>query len=272
VSRSPSSRRTESTPPNGHRSASVSDAAAELWSIQGLIKNFSGSGPPHARFRGRDIRRPADARGRFTMLGVPIPASTRSVPVQHGSCRGRFRKGNNRAVLILQRSHRWHERSVGRGAVELKTGPAVGARSRVPPFGPARRSRPFGPFQGPHVFETPFGEKTGTLRGPGERRDATATIRPRAAGSSRLAVRKSAGWFVQIRSGSAIGGPDITDRPFDLQSDTDVAGRHVHTDMPSKVSGIGRDSRGAVSPRAVGPRVSRRSGTVVGLRGPNPAC
>ena len=96
------------------------------------------------------------------------------------------------------------------------------------------------------MFETPFGE-------PGQfaaevTRGATPRSATIAAGGQYI-VRpyELSGWFVQSVT---LDGKDITDRVFDLQSDT-TSLVVTFTDRPSKVSGTVTDARGAASPTAV---------------------
>ena len=96
------------------------------------------------------------------------------------------------------------------------------------------------------TFETPFGE-------PGRfavsaRREAGLPFSTIAAGGQYIArPYEMGGWFVQSVT---LGGRDITDRVFDLQTDT-TSLVVTFTDRPSKVSGTVTDERGAASPTAV---------------------
>jgi hypothetical protein len=94
------------------------------------------------------------------------------------------------------------------------------------------------------VFETPFGE-SGQFAAEVDRNSFSfATI---AAGSRYIARPvQSGGWFVESVT---IDGKDVTDRAFDLQTDTSVI--VTFTDKPSKVTGTVTDERGAAAGSAV---------------------
>jgi hypothetical protein len=209
----------------------VSDAAASVVD-SGLI---SGSGPPPARFE--TVIGMSDARGRFTLLGVP---SGEYVFRQCNRFLSRALSQGTPAYWISQRL------TVGTSdlsdvAVELRPGLRVEGAIEFRPSG--RRPAPPVPALQGLTFETPFGE-------PGrfavQARDGRfATI---GQGGRFIALPYAiGGWFVQsVR----LGDTDITDRPFDLQADT-TSLVVTFTDAPSKVSGVVRDMRGAISPRAV---------------------
>jgi hypothetical protein len=209
----------------------TSDAAASVVD-SGLI---SGSGPPPARFE--TVIGMSDARGRFTLLGVP---SGEYVIRQCSRFLSRPLSQGTPAYWISQRL------TVGTSdvldvAVELRPGLRVEGAIEFRPSG--RPSGPPLPAIRGLTFETAFGE-------PGrfavEARDGRfATIAP----GGRFIARpyEIGGWFVQsVR----LGDTDLTDRPFDLQADT-TSLVVTYTDMPAKVSGVVRDTRGAIRPGAV---------------------
>jgi len=209
----------------------VSDAAANVVD-SGLI---SGSGPPPARFE--TVIGVSDARGRFTLLGIP---AGEYVIRQCNRFLSRALSQGTPAYWISQRL------TVGTSdlsdvAVELRPGLRIEGTIQFRPSG-RQPALPLPSIKG-LSFETPFGE-------PGrfavEARDGRfASIAP----GGRFIARpyEVGGWFVQsVR----LGDTDITDRPFDLQSDT-TSLVVTFTDASSKVSGIVRDTRGSVGPGAL---------------------
>ena len=100
------------------------------------------------------------------------------------------------------------------------------------------------PFLSSVGFETPSGEP-GRFAGQfasGERQ-AFSTV----AAGGRFIVRpyEGRGWFVQsVKAGDV----DITDRVFDLQTDTSIV--VTYTDRATKVSGTVKDARGAAATTA----------------------
>jgi hypothetical protein len=209
----------------------VSDAAANVVD-SGLI---SGSGPPPARFE--TVIGVSDARGRFTLLGIP---AGEYVIRQCNRFLSRALSQGTPAYWISQRL------SVGASdlpdvVVDLRPGLRVEGAIEFRPSG-RQPALPLPSIKG-LSFETPFGE-------PGrvavEARDGRfATVAP----GGRFIARpyEIGGWFVQsVR----LGDTDITDRPFDLQADT-TSLVVTYADMPAKVSGVVRDTRGAIRPGAV---------------------
>jgi hypothetical protein len=96
------------------------------------------------------------------------------------------------------------------------------------------------------TFETPFGEPRQFFA---EAKSGAVLTFATLAAAGRYIARplEANGWFVQSIT---VDGKDITDRAFDLQSDTTTL-VVAYTDRPSKVSGTVKDARGAVSPNDV---------------------
>ena len=96
------------------------------------------------------------------------------------------------------------------------------------------------------MFETPFGEAGRMVGQPG----ATGTLSfatLAVAGQYIARPSEQGGWFMKS---ILLDGKDVTDRVFDLQSDaTNIV--VTFTDRASKVTGVVRDGRGAVSSTAV---------------------
>jgi protocatechuate 3,4-dioxygenase beta subunit len=103
------------------------------------------------------------------------------------------------------------------------------------------------PVRAPLVmFETPFGEAgrmVGQSGAVGNLSFATLAV----AGQYIARPQEPGGWFMKS---IILDGKDVTDRVFDLQSDaTNIV--VTFTDRASKVTGVVKDGRGAVSPTAV---------------------
>ena len=180
----------------------------------------------------------SDRTGRFTLLGVP-PGD---YILKHGT---------NFLSRALQNDTTpyWFSHPVTVGADDLdltvEVRPALRIEGRVE-FRSANNPQPAPPLLGGLMFETPYGE-------PGRvavevTRGATRTFSSVAAGG-RYLVRpyELSGWFVESVT---LGGKDITDRVFNLQTDatTFVV---TYTDRPSKVTGTVTDARGMASPTAL---------------------
>jgi hypothetical protein len=174
----------------------------------------------------------SDASGRFTLLGVPAGEYV-------------LREANrflSRAIQQGQPAY-WISQPVTVGAEDLSDltvtlRPALRVEGRMEYRGGSTPP----PVTG-IGFETPFGEQgqffVQALKG------VFSTV---AAGGQYI-VRPSEGrgWFVRSVT---LGGKDITDRVFDLQSDA-TSLVVVYTDRPSKVSGTVTDEQGATSETAV---------------------
>ena len=121
--------------------------------------------------------------------------------------------------------------------------PALRVAGRVEYRGDA--STPPNQFAG-ILFETPFVE-------PGQffaevSKGATPTFSTVAAGGQYIArPYESSSWFVQSVT---LGGKDVTDRAFDLQTDA-TSLLVTYTDRPSKVSGTVTDEQASISATAV---------------------
>jgi hypothetical protein len=192
------------------------------------------SGPDHVGFE--TVTGMSDATGRFTLLGVPAGEYV----LTHAN---RFL---SRAIQQGQPAY-WVSQPVAVGAEDLldlvvMLRPALRVAGRVEYRGDA--STPPHQFAG-ILFETPFGE-------PGQffgevTRGATPTFSTVAAGGQYIArPYESSSWFVQSVT---LGGKDITDRAFDLQTDASLV--VTYTDRPSKVSGTVTDEQGSISATAV---------------------
>ena len=182
----------------------------------------------------------SDANGRFVLLGVPPGAYVLKTT-------NRFL---GRAVREGRPAH-WISQRLAVGTtdlsdlvVELRPGLRIEGRVEFPSatgaqtLGPTSLTRPF------IDFETPFGE-------PGQFAAEATNVAGAFAGvaaGGRYIVRppEAGGWFVQSIT---VDGKDITDRAFDLQSDT-TSFVVTYTDRPSRVSGTVRDARGGVSANA----------------------
>lgn len=172
----------------------------------------------------------SDAAGRFTLLGVPAGEYV----LTHAN---RFL---SRAIQQGQPAY-WIAQPVAVGADDLvdvvvTLRPALRVEGRIEYRGGSTRP----PALAGITFETPFGE-------PGQfvvqaTKGAALTFSTVAAGGRFIARPVEAGgWFVQSVT---LGGKDITDRAFDLQSDA-TSLLVTYTDRPSRVSGTVTDERGA---------------------------
>jgi len=193
------------------------------------------SGPDHVGFE--TVTGVSDATGRFTLLGVPPGEYV----LTHAN---RFL---SRAIQQGQPAY-WISQPVTVGADDLPDlivtlRPALRVEGRMEYRSVASAPPPPIPVI---VFETPFGE-------PGRfaaevTRGATPTFSTVAAGGQYIArPYESSAWFVQSVT---LGGKDITDRVFDLQTDA-TSLLVTYTDRPSKVSGTVTDDQGSTSATAV---------------------
>jgi hypothetical protein len=179
----------------------------------------------------------SDASGRFTLLGVPAGEYV----LTHAS---RFL---SRAIQQGQPAS-WVSQPVAVGADDVPDlvvtlRPALRVEGRIEYRSNA--SAPPPPIS-VIVFETPFGDR-GQIAAE-ITRGATPTFSTVAAGGQYIArPYESSAWFVQSVT---LGGKDITDRAFDLQSDA-TSLVVTYTDRPSKVSGTVTDEQGSPSPTAV---------------------
>jgi hypothetical protein len=191
------------------------------------------SGPDHVGFE--TVTGMSDATGRFTLLGVP-PGD---YVLTHAN---RFL---SRAIQQGQPAY-WISQPVAVGADDLldlvvTLRPALRVEGRLE----YRGSSPPPALAG-ITFETPFGE-------PGQfavqaTKGSTLTFSTVAAGGQYIArPYESNAWFVQSVT---LGGKDITDRAFDLQTDA-TSLVVTYTDRPSKVSGTVTDEQGSTSATAV---------------------
>jgi hypothetical protein len=180
----------------------------------------------------------SDSAGRFTLLGVPPGEYV----LEHATA------FISRA-LQSDTSAYWLSQAITVGADDLdltvQVRPALRVEGRMefrsgntPPSAPRRIAG--------ITFETPFGE-------PGRfsvaaQREAGMPFSTIAAGGRYIArPYELSGWVMQSVT---VGGKDITDRVFDLQSDmTSLV--VTFTDQPSKVTGTVNDARGTASPTAV---------------------
>lgn len=178
----------------------------------------------------------SDAGGRFTLLGVP-PGEY--VLTQADAFLSRAAREGRPAYWVSQRITVGAEDLLDL-VVDLRT--ALRVEGRIALRG-AAGPQPAQPAIAGLTFETPFGE-------PGQfavsaRNGEFATV---AAGGRYIArPYEIGGWFVRSVT---LDGKDITDRTFDLQSNT-TSIVVTYTDQPSKVSGTVKDARGAASPNAV---------------------
>jgi hypothetical protein len=205
--------------------------------MTGVVTSDTPSGPGNVGFE--TVTGMSDESGRFTLLGVP-PGD---YVLQHGN---RFL---SRALREGTAAY-WIAQPVTVGTDDLADltvtlRPALRVQGRVE-LRSGNRSPTAPPRINGMIFETPFGE-------PGRvavevTRDATMTFSTLASGG-RYIVRpyELFGWFVQSITA---GGKDITDRAFDLQTDT-TSLIVTLTDRPSTVSGTVSDARGTASPTAV---------------------
>ena len=180
----------------------------------------------------------SDASGRFTLLGVP---AGEYVVKQANSFLMRVVRAGLPAYWVSQRL------SVGsRDVTDLTIAlrPALRVEGRFEFRGVNGPQAPPATFSGAIVFETPSGE-------PGqfaaETNRETHTFSTVAAGGRYIArPYDSGGWFVHsVRAGDA----DITDRAFDLQTDTSIV--VTYTDRASKLTGTVSDTRGRASATAM---------------------
>jgi hypothetical protein len=191
------------------------------------------SGPDHVGFE--TVTGMSDASGRFTLLGVP----SGDYVLTHAT---RFL---SRAIQQGQPAL-WVSQPVAVGADDVSDlivtlRPALRIEGRLE----YRGSTPPPAIAG-ITFEAPFGE-LGQFAVQATK-GATLTFSTVAAGGQYIArPYESSTWFVQSVT---LGGKDITDRAFDLQSDA-TSLVVTYTDRPSKVSGTVTDERGAASPTAV---------------------
>lgn len=180
----------------------------------------------------------SDGRGRFSFLGVP-PGDY--VLRQASRFLSRFAREGKTAYWISQPITVGKE-DIQDLTVELR--PALRVAGRFELRGEkGAQSAP--PLAGLVVFETPFGE-------PGQfavevPRDTRSFSTVAAGGRYIIRPVQRGGWFVQSVT---LDGKDITDRVFDLQSDT-TSFVVTYTDRPSKVSGSVTDSKGTPSATAV---------------------
>jgi hypothetical protein len=183
----------------------------------------------------------SDASGRFTLLGVPAGEYS-------------LRQATVLSLNGLQgRPGWWIDQHVTVGATDIQdlvvtAKPALQIagrlefKSAVPPS-PSSPAPPVPPLviNAGVVFETPNGEPGRFVGQPGRGEPTFSTIAP----GGRYIIRpyERGGWFLKSVT---LDGKDITDRVFDLQSDatTFVV---TYTDVASKVTGVVRDARGAVS-------------------------
>jgi hypothetical protein len=192
------------------------------------------TGPDHVGFE--TVTGMSDATGRFTLLGVPPGEYV----LTHANA------FLSRAIQQGQPAY-WISQRVTVGADDLSDlivalRPALRVEGRIEFRGGSGPQ----PAMAGIMFETPFGE-------PGQfavqaTKGATLSFSTVAAGGQYI-VRpyELGGWFVHSVT---LGGKDITDRVFDLQTDT-TSLVVTYTDRPSKVSGTVTDERGAASPTAV---------------------
>jgi Carboxypeptidase regulatory-like domain len=186
----------------------------------------------------------SDAAGRFTLLGVPPGEYV----LQHGDQFLGSAAQQGRPAF-------WFSQHVTVGTSDLsdltvQLQPPLRVEGRIefsgangPPAAPQT-------FSAGITFETPFG-------GPGQFAVSARNAAPFstvAAGGQYIvhagligAAPELARWFVKSVT---LDGQDITDRAFDLE--TDVTSLVVtFTDRPSRVSGMVKDSRGAVAQDAI---------------------
>jgi hypothetical protein len=175
----------------------------------------------------------SDATGRFTLLGVPAGEYV----LTHAN---RFL---SRAIQQGQSAY-WVSQPVTVGADDLSDlvvalRPALRVEGRIEYRGGSTPQ----PAMAAITFEAPFG-------GPGQffvqaPKGAFSTL---AAGGQYIArPSEREGWFLRSVT---LGGKDITDRVFDLQSDATTL-VVTYTDRPSKVSGTVTDEQGSISATAV---------------------
>jgi hypothetical protein len=195
----------------------------------------SGSGAPIALYD--TVNGMSDATGRFTLLGVPPGAYV----VKHAQRFLSSAVADGTAYWIAQ------PLTVGTSdiddlVVQLKPGLRVEGRVEVPP-GVDPSALP--PFVGFVVFYTEYGEP-GQFALERQMVDGRRVFRTAAAPGGRYVVQPvdTQGWFVESIT---LNGKDITDRPFDLQSDA-TSFVVTYTNRPSRLSGIVRNSRGMPSP------------------------
>jgi hypothetical protein len=182
----------------------------------------------------------SDARGRFSLIGVP-PGDY--VLRQASRFLSRFARDGKTAY--------WFSQPITVGTkdiqdltVELR--PALRVEGRLELRGAASAQSTASPRLLGVMFETPFGE-------PGqfavEVNRSTLTFSTVAAGGQYIVrpYEPGGGWCVQSIT---LDGKDITDRVFDLQADA-TSFVVTYTDQPSKVSGNVTDSGGAPSSAAV---------------------
>lgn len=180
----------------------------------------------------------SDASGRFTLLGVPAGEYV----LKHASML---------ALFALQgRQGWWIAQPISAGTSDIdnlvvNVRPALRVEGRLE-FRPESASPPPIPISPGVSFDVPDG---GSGRFSGQMSSRTGlTFRTVAAGG-RYIVRpfESGGWFVKSVT---LDGRDITDVPFTLESDatTFVV---TYTDRTSKITGLVKDARGAVSTPSV---------------------
>ncbi len=193
------------------------------------------SGPDHVGLE--TVTGMSDASGRFTLLGVP-PGD---YVLTHAN---RFL---SRAIQQGQPAY-WISERVTVGAEDVSDlivtlRPALRVEGRIEYRSDASTAPPPNPGI---VFETPFGD-LGQFAAE-VTRGTTPTFSTVAAGGQYIArPYDSSGWFVHSVT---LGGKDITDRAFDLQTDA-TSLVVTYTDRPSKVSGTVTDEQGAPHPTAV---------------------
>jgi carboxypeptidase family protein len=208
----------------------VGEGAADV-NDSGLL---SGSGPPPAGFETASGL--TDASGRFLLLGVPPgeyvlrqanPFLARQGPVAHWFSQRITVGANDISDLVV--TMRPALRIEGRVVVPEPSGttpaPVMLTRAAI-------------------AFETPFGEPGRVFaEGRGDRTFAAVAT----AGRYIIRPIELSGWYVQSIT---LDGKDITDRPFDLQSDV-TSLVVTYTDRTANLLGTVRDARGAVSSTAV---------------------
>jgi hypothetical protein len=193
------------------------------------------SGPDHVGLE--TVSGMSDASGRFTLLGVPQG----DYVLTHAN---RFL---SRAIQQGQPAY-WISERVTVGAEDVSDlivtlRPALRVGGRIEYRSDASTPPPPNPGI---VFETPFGD-LGQFAAE-VTRGTTPTFSTVAAGGQYIArPYDSSAWFVQSVT---LGGKDITDRAFDLQTDA-TSLVVTYTDRPSKVSGTVTDEQGAPRPTAV---------------------